>query len=208
VVQPPCGVCWNSAARHSCSSDSPPQPRPPSTHLLHPNPHSCTPSFLTNPWLLGAGMDSLMWRQINCRGRTVFFENWENWIKEIVSKDPALEVYKVSYNTSVGKADEWFNGGRWPLDVPSHVSDDCYDVILVDAPQGFAPDMPGAGGGVARRRWPGLGLWCGGLAAQQGLWRLLQAAIRAGMWRVEGKGVICPAASSVWPLVGGSGTRF
>ncbi len=90
-----------------------------------------------------AGMDSILWRKVNCQGRTVFIENWQQWIEKITAIDPALEVYKVEYNTTTGKADEWFNGGRWSLDVPASVSDDCYDVILVDAPQGFKDKMPG-----------------------------------------------------------------
>ncbi len=90
-----------------------------------------------------AGMDSILWRKVNCRGRAVFLENWQEWIEKITAIDPALEVYKVDYNTSVGAADDWFNGGRWSLDVPVAVSNDCYDVILVDAPQGFKDSMPG-----------------------------------------------------------------
>ena len=97
----------------------------------------------TRQLLVPAGLDSITWRQINCLGRTVFLENWQSWIDKITGIDPLLEVYKVDYNTTVGTADAWFNGSRWPVAVPANVSSACWDVILVDAPQGYAGDMPG-----------------------------------------------------------------
>lgn len=33
--------------------------------------------------------------------------------------------------------------GGWTLPVPEGVRDDCYEVTLVDAPQGFAAEWPG-----------------------------------------------------------------
>ncbi|GAB4821671.1 hypothetical protein N2152v2_008717 [Parachlorella kessleri] len=93
--------------------------------------------------VFGLGLDSITWRQINCLGRTVFLENWQSWIDKITGIDPLLEVYKVDYNTTVGTADAWFNGGRWPVALPANVTSSSWDVILVDAPQGYAGDMPG-----------------------------------------------------------------
>jgi hypothetical protein len=113
---------------------------------MHPVQRRRRPQGGGGVHLLGvwaAGKDSILWRQVNCLGRSVFLENSPGWIKKVLAMDSALEVYKVDYNTSVERADEWFNGGRWSLDVPAAVSNLCYDVILVDSPQGHAPKMPG-----------------------------------------------------------------
>lgn len=59
---------------------------------------------------------------------------------------------QVEYNTSVGHADDYYAKGPWSLDVPANVSSECYDVILVDAPQGYRSDLPGG--------W--VGAWLGG----------------------------------------------
>lgn len=43
----------------------------------------------------------------------------------------------------MGTADAFFEKGPWSLDVPANVSRECFEVILVDAPQGYRPDLPG-----------------------------------------------------------------
>jgi hypothetical protein len=48
----------------------------------------------------------------------------------------------VEYNGSVATADAFF-ANPWLMDMPSEVSDACWDVILVDAPEGFDATMPG-----------------------------------------------------------------
>ncbi|GAB4821706.1 hypothetical protein N2152v2_008752 [Parachlorella kessleri] len=99
----------------------------------------------TNFLVFGLGLDSIMWNKVNCLGRTVFIENYPSWIDKILSIEPGLEVVQVDYNSTVADANKWFQGsaGRWSLDLPSSVDRLCWDVILVDAPQGYKRDMPG-----------------------------------------------------------------
>lgn len=65
------------------------------------------------------------------------------WIDKILGVERSLEAYEVQYNTTVGQADDFFSRGPWSLDVPQSVADDCFDVILVDAPQGYSKELPG-----------------------------------------------------------------
>ncbi len=85
----------------------------------------------------------------------MFLESSQAQIKGVLRKDPSLEVYKVNYTTAAHKPDEWFEGGRWPLQVPENVSGGCYDVILVDAPQGFKPLLLAAGPDGSKMQMPG-----------------------------------------------------
>lgn len=175
------------------------------------NPHSA------------AGMDSIMWRNINCLGRTVFLEGTQcetrgptcsapmpacsllgevwclavaptsspssllalwivatppccpptppfpipAWIDKVRAMDPQLEIYHVTYNTTVGTSPVFYTLGPWALDVPDSVKNDCYDVILVDAPQGFNEKMPGGAVLVERGGGPE-SVWLGGGLAGAG----------------------------------------
>jgi hypothetical protein len=103
----------------------------------------------TNLLVFGLGKDSILWRKLNCLGRTVFIENWKEWINKILALDPSLEVYEVQYNTTLDKADEFFSQ-PWSLPVPSSVASDCFDVVLVDAPQGYSTDPKAPGIGDSR----------------------------------------------------------
>lgn len=100
--------------------------------------HGSTFSFL----VFGLGADTPVWLAINCRARTVFVENSPEWIKLVtesiaVDYQGQLEAHAYTYKARMKDADEFFVN-PWIMDLPKNVSDTCYGVILVDAPQGYS----------------------------------------------------------------------
>ncbi|CAM8972276.1 unnamed protein product [Rhodiola kirilowii] len=111
--------------------------------------------------VFGLGHDSLMWASLNYGGRTVFLDEDEAWIKQIKTKFPMLESYKVTYNTKLTQADNLMQHGlvnaacKKVNDVrnsacdlalkglPGVVYETKWDLIMVDAPTGFREDAPG-----------------------------------------------------------------
>lgn len=105
-------------------------------HLAH-SVNKNKPNLL----VFGVGNDSPMWSQVNCIGRTVFVEDDEEWIKVISSRFPSLEVHHVNYNSSVSRASDFFLN---PVEMSiTSVDSECFDVILIDGPKGFAVEQPG-----------------------------------------------------------------
>ena len=57
---------------------------------------------------------------------------------------PPSKVHRVEYRGRMEAADAFFSQ-PWLMEVPPGVGDTCWDVILVDAPQGYEPQgQPGA----------------------------------------------------------------
>lgn len=90
----------------------------------------------------GLGYDSPLWDNANCRvdaanrptGRTAFIENWDNWITEVKSSYPALEVYSfTNYSFSMKNADGYFDDPTL-LTLPKEIDSDCWDTVLVGEP--------------------------------------------------------------------------
>ncbi|KAJ3044936.1 hypothetical protein HDV00_000220 [Rhizophlyctis rosea] len=120
----------------------------------------------------GLGFDSPIWENANCVAtggfpsnigtegtsketveadakmtRTLFIENWRNWITDVQGKHPSLEVvhfdnYEAKKGASVGTSEVFFEK-PYLLPLPSAVSDVCWNVVLVDAPQGYESTHPG-----------------------------------------------------------------
>lgn len=89
--------------------------------------------------VFGAGHDSRMWRDLNAGGTTVFLEHHEQWRHEILASDPTLDMLPVAYTTSILQWRELLDrSDSLRLDLPERVRDVQWDVILVDAPNGFA----------------------------------------------------------------------
>lgn len=106
-------------------------------HLVH-SINQRTPNLL----VFGVGNDSPMWNQINCNGRTVFVEDDKDWIKTVLDNFPSLEIYHVEYHTSTNYAAEYFSHPV-ALSIDASVDAECFDVILIDGPKGYAPESPG-----------------------------------------------------------------
>ncbi|KAI8826140.1 uncharacterized protein EV422DRAFT_563955 [Fimicolochytrium jonesii] len=106
----------------------------------------------------GLGHDSPLWDNANCfvpphaspgsglaarRGRTAFVENWQTWIDTVSAAYPSLEVHFFDKYTSTVATSDAFFASPTSLQLPEEVQNVCWDVILVDAPQGYQPDQPG-----------------------------------------------------------------
>lgn len=89
--------------------------------------------------VFGAGHDSRLWHNLNAGGTTVFLEHHEQWRREVLDRDPGLDVLPVTYTTSILQWRELLNRPHeLRLDLPSRVRDAKWHVVLVDAPNGFA----------------------------------------------------------------------
>ena len=111
-----------------------------------------TPDRPLNFLVFGLGADTPGWLQINCKGRTVFLENsaeWTRLVRHDIARDynHSLEAYTVSYKGKMTQAQDFY-AKPWLMDVPYEVSSACYEVILVDAPNGFNPAAGGQGRGA------------------------------------------------------------
>ncbi|KAJ3047835.1 hypothetical protein HK097_011135, partial [Rhizophlyctis rosea] len=109
----------------------------------------------------GLGYDSPIWENANCVSgdkavdgngtsgrkegstRTVFVENWRDWIEKVSGRHPGLEVVQFDkYDTNVKDAEK-FMKEPYLLPLPDTINEECWDVVLVDAPQGYEPNHPG-----------------------------------------------------------------
>ncbi|KAL1212471.1 Glucuronoxylan 4-O-methyltransferase 2 [Cardamine amara subsp. amara] len=127
--------------------------------------------------VFGLGYDSLMWATLNHGGRTIFLEEDESWINQIIGKFPSLEAYHVRYKTKLRDADALMASERDReecrrvstdlrvsecelalKELPEVVYETEWDLIMVDAPTGFNEETPGRMGAIytagmfARRR--------------------------------------------------------
>ncbi|RVW77531.1 Glucuronoxylan 4-O-methyltransferase 1 [Vitis vinifera] len=110
--------------------------------------------------VFGLGHDSLMWRELNHGGRTIFLEEDEAWIEQIRQRFPKLESYHVMYDSKVNQADNLMEVGKGPecigvgdirhstcqlalKGLPNEVYDIKWDLIMVDAPTGYYEEAPG-----------------------------------------------------------------
>lgn len=94
--------------------------------------------------VFGLGNDSLFWKKINPGGRTFFLEDNEAWLKSITDSWPQLESEFVTYGTV---ASDWECLLERPdllkEGIPKSISKQKWDVILVDAPNGWDGSCPG-----------------------------------------------------------------
>ncbi|KAM7269663.1 hypothetical protein ACFE04_025160 [Oxalis oulophora] len=113
--------------------------------------------------VFGLGHDSLMWRSLNPRGKTLFLEEDPKWVEIVLGKSPDLNAHTVNYRTKLSEADELMSTYKSePLCSPNNAvlrgNDKCrlalsnlesefyeteWDVIMIDAPKGYFPEAPG-----------------------------------------------------------------
>lgn len=113
--------------------------------------------------VFGLGHDSIMWASLNPRGTTLFLEEDPVWVKTVLKDAPFLRAHTVNYRTHLREADELSNvfrtesscfarnanlhGNdkcRLALDMlPNEVYDTEWDLIMIDAPRGYSPELPG-----------------------------------------------------------------
>jgi glucuronoxylan 4-O-methyltransferase len=100
----------------------------------------------SNPRFLvfGLGNDSLYWHNLNKNGITVFVEDNEFWIKHVDARIEGLDIVHFDYGT---RQKDWKILLDTPAllesDIPDKLSAEKWDIILVDAPAGYAEETPG-----------------------------------------------------------------
>ena len=104
--------------------------------------HECAPC---NVLVFGLGNDSALWHQINAGGKTVFLEHNLEWYERVMSKTPYLTSCFVRYHTMLKN---WkvllkCDPKDLAMDLPPEVMETCWDLIFVDAPEGYKDDKPG-----------------------------------------------------------------
>ncbi|CAM9311497.1 unnamed protein product [Chrysoparadoxa australica] len=103
-----------------------------------------------NLLIWGVGHDSVFWQEINAYGRTVFLEDNIEWLEAVREAHPELEIYKVEFTTKLATSVEryGYTTDHWKElnmsdQLPSSVTDERWDVIMVDGPAGIRGHHPG-----------------------------------------------------------------
>jgi glucuronoxylan 4-O-methyltransferase len=93
--------------------------------------------------VFGLGKDSSLWSQANRGGRTVFIEDNPAWCAQIRRMAPPFEIHEVEYRTRVEDADVLLGTPEsLRLDL-GDIATAGWDIILIDAPEGWLPNKPG-----------------------------------------------------------------